>query len=259
MQVNENVIKMLDVDFLCVSPKLRNCGMAQTLIKEITRRSTILGIEQATFTSSRLVPKPVTEVHYYHRPLNFKKLLEIGFCHLDKSKDVEHVNKLYSLPDNSEEQFIEMMPEHLDMVFDLFNEYNDRYNFYPKYSKDEFSYWILNSNVRAYVYVENNVVKDFISYYILPSKIKNDSNRNINCAYLYYYSSVNLTIYKLFTNLMVEAKNNNIDVINLTTIMENKLILEACNCVEGTGSMFYYLYNYKIPDLRSNQIAKITL
>jgi len=59
--------------------KLRANRLSPVLIKEITRRINRADIWQAVYTAGTLIPKPFAGALYYHRPLNFKKLVDIGF------------------------------------------------------------------------------------------------------------------------------------------------------------------------------------
>ena len=48
-------------------------------VQEITRRVNLHDIWQAVYTAGVLLPKPVAECQYWHRSLNPKKLINIGF------------------------------------------------------------------------------------------------------------------------------------------------------------------------------------
>ena len=52
------------------------------LIREITRRVNLRGIWQAAYTAGVVLPKPIGTARYWHRSLNVKKLVEIGFTRL---------------------------------------------------------------------------------------------------------------------------------------------------------------------------------
>ena len=73
---------MAEINYLCVHKKLRTKRLAPVLIKEITRRVNLTGIWQAIYTAGVVIPKPVTTASYYHRSLNPKKLVEVGFSSL---------------------------------------------------------------------------------------------------------------------------------------------------------------------------------
>jgi glycylpeptide N-tetradecanoyltransferase len=71
--------KMAEINFLCVHNKLRKHRLAPVLIKEITRRVNLLNIWQAVYTAGIVIPKPISTATYWHRSLNPKKLIDVGF------------------------------------------------------------------------------------------------------------------------------------------------------------------------------------
>jgi len=82
MSVNGKEVKMVEINFLCVHKKLRANRLAPVLIKEVTRRVNLLGTWQAVYTAGALLPKPVSRCRYWHRSLQFKKLVEVKFTYL---------------------------------------------------------------------------------------------------------------------------------------------------------------------------------
>ena len=121
---------LVEVNFLCVHKKLRSkrlapvraplfevleiqvalpllltraCGRLhccpQVLIKEITRRVNRRGLFQATYTAGVVLPKPVAKCRYWHRSLNPKKLIEVGFSRLAPRMTLTRTIKLYQLPE----------------------------------------------------------------------------------------------------------------------------------------------------------------
>merc|ERR1712048_1289547 len=79
IQVYERSVKMAEINFLCVHKKLRSKRLAPVLIKEITRRVNCEERWQAVYTAGIVIPRPVARNRYWHRSLNPKKLVEIGF------------------------------------------------------------------------------------------------------------------------------------------------------------------------------------
>ena len=73
---------MAEINFLCVHKKLRTNRLAPVLIKEVTRRVNKLDIWQAVYTAGIVIPKPIAKTTYYHRSLNPKKLVDVGFSSL---------------------------------------------------------------------------------------------------------------------------------------------------------------------------------
>jgi glycylpeptide N-tetradecanoyltransferase len=46
-----------------------------------------------------VVPKPIASATYWHRSLNPKKLIDVGFSHLGPRMTMQRTLKLYRLPD----------------------------------------------------------------------------------------------------------------------------------------------------------------
>ena len=68
---------MTEINFLCVSKKLRAKRLAPVLIKEITRRVHVRDMWQAVYTAGIVVPTPIAKSRYFHRSLNPKKLIDV--------------------------------------------------------------------------------------------------------------------------------------------------------------------------------------
>lgn len=98
LRLRDHVQKVVEINFLCVHKKLRSKRLAPVLIKEITRRINLKGIFQATYTAGMLLPTPITTCTYFHRSLNFKKLVDIGFCGLRDNETIEKMTKANRLP-----------------------------------------------------------------------------------------------------------------------------------------------------------------
>ena len=71
------VIKMAEINFLCVHKYLRSKRVAPVLIKEVTRRVNTKKMWQALYTVGKTIPTPMAETFYYHRNLNTKKLVDV--------------------------------------------------------------------------------------------------------------------------------------------------------------------------------------
>lgn len=98
IEVNSVTIATAEINFLCVHKKLREKRLAPVLIREITRLVQLNGIFQAVYTAGVLLPTPMAAAHYYHRSLNPRKLLEVGFTHLRTGMTIETTIQNYLLP-----------------------------------------------------------------------------------------------------------------------------------------------------------------
>lgn len=94
-------MKMTEINFLCVHKKLRDHRLAPVLIKEITRRVHVLNMWQAVYTAGVVLPTPIAQTRYFHRSLNPKKLIEVGFSSLGPNQTLARLMKLYKLPDET--------------------------------------------------------------------------------------------------------------------------------------------------------------
>ena len=97
--VEEEKIKMCEINYLCVHQKYRSKNLAATLIAEVTRRVNLRNKWQAIYTSGTVLPTPFCQTIYYHRSLNPKKLIEINFSGLGRNQTMAMVKKLYNLPE----------------------------------------------------------------------------------------------------------------------------------------------------------------
>jgi glycylpeptide N-tetradecanoyltransferase len=104
-------MKMAEINFLCIHKKLRTKRLAPVLIKEVTRRINLTGVFQAVYTAGVVLPKPVSSCRYYHRSINPKKLIEVGFSRLAPRMTMARTIKLFKMPDEPEIPGIRPMVE----------------------------------------------------------------------------------------------------------------------------------------------------
>lgn len=269
MQVNKNKLDMVEVNFLCIHPKLRNKRLVPVLIKELTRQFNLKGYFYGSYTAGNYLPTPIFSTTYHHRPINIKKLMETGFTTLDKDTNMKNVKRALKLPESFIiKNFVKMESSHLDECFNLYNKYMEKYNHHHIFTKEEFSNIFLgNKIVTCYVVLDDdNNVLDFISYYVMYSRVLNTPNTTDNTkhefikkAVLFYYTCLNETCYRLIKDILIVARNNNIDVVDAMDLMENQYILKELGFEQGNGTLHYYLYNWKIKQLKNSQVATISM
>lgn len=74
-------------------------------------------IWQAAYTAGKLLPVPVATCQYWHRSLNPKKLIAVGFSRLQPRMTLARTLKLYKLPDAPQVPGIRLMrPDDSDQV-----------------------------------------------------------------------------------------------------------------------------------------------
>jgi glycylpeptide N-tetradecanoyltransferase len=248
----DNTNNIFEGVLLCVDKTLRNYRMSPILMKELAR---LFDSCIATYVAKPILPTPFSKINLYHRPINFNKLNKLGFTKLNKTVENDSITKFYKVLDDIDEEFYEMELSHLDEVYELYNEYYSKFNFYTSYTKEELKYWLFNSSVVAYVYLQNNKVVDFISY--INMNFKTSTNKIINNAFLFLYTATTIPLFRLFDNLLVVADFNKIDTISLLNIMDNNTILDMCKCmISPTPPSYCYMLNYQLEDIQTKYIAK---
>lgn len=201
-------VKMAEINYLCVHKKLRTKRLAPVLIKEITRRVNLTGVYQAIYTAGVVVPKPIATANYYHRSLNPKKLVEVGFSSLPAGTPMARYQKLLKLPKLDElnivGDFREMTEKDVKQVHSLLQNYLKKFDVTLRFNEQEIKHMFLSAKgvVHAFV-VENKEKKqitDFISFYSLPSTVlkkTGHTHEKVNAAYSLYNVATDNTLTEL--------------------------------------------------------------
>ena len=150
LRVHDNVLAVVEINFLCVHKSLRcvvllvilwpfivKCvfvlmwirtkRLAPVLIKEVTRRVNRTGVWQAVYTAGVVLPKPVARCRYWHRSINPKKLIEVNFSRLQPRMTMSRTIKLYKLPDTPQSALRPMTVADVPGAFRLVAQYLTKY------------------------------------------------------------------------------------------------------------------------------------
>eukprot|EP00747_Dinoflagellata_sp_TGD_P157684 gnl/TRDRNA2_/TRDRNA2_177759_c6_seq2.p1 gnl/TRDRNA2_/TRDRNA2_177759_c6~~gnl/TRDRNA2_/TRDRNA2_177759_c6_seq2.p1 ORF type:complete len:373 (+),score=88.27 gnl/TRDRNA2_/TRDRNA2_177759_c6_seq2:499-1617(+) len=264
MAVHDSTIKMVEINFLCVHKKLRSKRLAPVLIKEITRRVNKQNIWQAVYTAGVVLPRPVSECRYYHRSLNPKKLIEVGFSHLGPRMTMARTIKLYKVPDSPQLPGIRPMEKKdVRRVFELISAYLKKFPLHPEFEEEELAHWMLPRPEVVYSYVRENAngeVTDVCSFYSLPSSILGHEKYNLlKAAYSYWNVATTVPLHELMADALILAKQQDFDVFNALNVMENEQFLKELKFGIGDGFLQYYLYNWKCPKIEPSGIGLVLL
>ncbi|KAI9500146.1 glycylpeptide N-tetradecanoyltransferase [Coemansia spiralis] len=218
VMVRDKTITMAEINLLCVHKTLRNQRMAPLLIQEVTRRVHLVGIFQALYTAGRLLPKPVATCRYYHRSLNPKKLVDIGFSAPVDGAKLARLTAKMRLPSATSVPGLRAMRKgDVAQVRKLLNRFlKTRYDVVPVYRTDaEVAHWLLPREDVVWSYVVDDPdhpgrITDFFSFFSLPSQALKPGARgrasagkkpagkktagasgpvSLNAAYVYYYAT----------------------------------------------------------------------
>mmetsp|Transcript_9450 Transcript_9450/g.13083 ORF Transcript_9450/g.13083 Transcript_9450/m.13083 type:complete len:398 (-) Transcript_9450:108-1301(-) len=257
-------VRVVEINYLCVHKKLRSKRLAPVLIKEITRRVNLTGIFQAVYTAGVVLPKPIGKCRYYHRSLDPKKLIEIGFSRLAPRMTMARTIKLYKLPNEPQSTGLRpMRPEDVPTAHSLLLNYLTKFFLYPKFSPEEFAHVFLprKNVVDSFVICnQTNQVTDMCSYYHLPSTvIGNDKHNTLYAAYSFYNVATTVPLQQLMRDALICAKRDNLDVFNALDIMQNATFLKDLKFGIGDGNLHYYFYNWKCAVMQPEQIGLVLL
>ncbi|KAK2706258.1 hypothetical protein QYM36_016337 [Artemia franciscana] len=253
--------RMVEINFLCVHKKLRSKRVAPVLIKEITRRVHQTGCFQAVYTAGVLLPKPLATCRYWHRSLNPKKLIEVGFSHLSRNMTMQRTIKLYRLPEQPRTVgFRPLEKEDVPATRKLLMTYLKKFDLVPTIDDEEFAHWFLPrvGVINSYIVKQDGAITDMVSYYTLPSTVmSHPTHKSIKAAYSFMNVATKTKWTDLMNDALIVAKNDGYDVFNALDLMDNKEFLEALKFGIGDGELHYYIYNWKCPTMPSEKVGLV--
>lgn len=219
---------------------------------------------QAVYTAGVVLPVPVASARYYHRSLNPKKLVNVGFSRISPRMTMARMIKLYKVPATPKHNFVEMTEEHVDGVHKLLTNYlESKFLLHVNFSKEDVAHWLLprQSVINTYVLVDEDdksKVTDMVSFYHLPSTILGQ-DETLYAAYSYYNVATTMSLTDLMRDGLILANATGADVYNALNLMENGEFLTELKFGKGDGNLQYYVYNWSSPSMKSADVGLILL
>merc|ERR1712194_481713 len=218
---------------------------------------------QAVYTWGVVLPRPVAECRYYHRSLNPKKLIDVGFSHLGPRMTMARTIKLYKVPEKPQIPGMrQMLPSDVPRVAELITGYLKKFSLHPEFTPEEVAHWVLPRDGVIYAYVRDNdgEVMDVCSFYSLPSSILgHEKHTLLKAAYSYWNVATTVSLQELMYDALTFAKKEDFDVFNALDVMENDSFLKDLKFGVGDGYLQYYLYNWKCPKINHDGIGLVLL
>ena len=275
IRVRGNTRPMAEINFLCIHKKLRSKRLAPLLIKEVTRRINLRETWQAVYTAGVLLPRPIAVARYYHRTLNAKKLVDVGFTRLPAGSTMMRMVKQFKLEASGLSPGVRAMGDQdVPAVTALLAVYLQRFAYAPVLSEAEVRHWLLPREGVVYSYViegeregapgapPQRVVTDFFSFYSLPSTVINHPvHSTLRAAYCYYYApGEGGSAAALIKDAMTQAALAGFDVFNALDVMENTpQTLGELKFGIGDGHLQFYCFNWRTSSLRPAEIGLVLL
>ncbi|XWS17432.1 hypothetical protein CRYUN_Cryun33cG0067000 [Craigia yunnanensis] len=221
---------------------------------------------RAAYTAGVVLPTPITTCQFWHRSLNPKKLMDVGFSRLGARMTMSQTIQLYKLPDSpATPGFRKMELRDVPAVTSLLRNYLSQFVVSPDFDENDVEHWLLPPEDVMDSYLvespETHEVTDFCSFYTLPSSILGNQNYSIlKAAYSYYNVSTKTPLLQLMNDALIVAKQKDFDVFNALDVMQNESFLKELKFGPGNGLLRYYLYNYRIRNaLRSFELGLVLL
>lgn len=267
IQVYDKTKKVVEINFLCVHKKLRSKRLAPVLIKEITRRVNHTGVFQALYTAGVELPGPISSCRYYHRNMNPKKLVDVGFTRIPPRMTMARMLKLYKLPSETKTPNLHIMTEaDTESALDLLNNHLCQFKLHTKFTIEDFKHWFLPRPNVITTYVANNdpddpnKITDMLSFYHLHSSvIGHPKHSHLYAAYSYYNIATSVRIVELMRDALALGRKEGIDVFNALEQMKNGEFLNDLKFGMGDGNLQYYLYNWCCPTLDPKDVGIVLL
>lgn len=229
MRIEEDIKKMVEINLLCVHKSYRTIGLAPLLGTEIKRRANKKDIWQAVYTAQTLIPTPILKSEYWHRLLDVKRLVKIGFHKTNRLRD-----KFLEVRGPCTFQWRKMTLDDIPKVCGILREYTRGYKIAPVIDEDYVKRWILP----IHSYVDDNS-DNFISFYDIPYA-KVDQSDTVRQAYRFYL------VGDVYNDAFLLAKNLGYDVFNTLDVGVDTKHLENMKFLKGNGYIHYYLLNWAL-------------
>lgn len=139
-----------------------------------------------------------------------------------------------------------------------------RFNLWVEWDEEETRHWLLPREGVVYSFVvenpETHAVTDMCSFYHLPSSIIGHAKyETLHAAYSFYNVATSVKLESLVNDMLITAKNMDMDVFNALDLMENESFLTKLKFGIGDGTLNYYLYNWGCPEIPSGKIGLVLL
>ena len=219
IQIIDYTYKIVEPVYMCCMEEYKKTGIAEVLMDEVARLTINNNIMYGAFVNNRIVSKPITTIRQYKRPLNYKKLRENNFIEeLDRDENLVHTKlKIFLKPNKT--YVHAYSEEHINIVYDLYNQYINTFHIHIKLSLDEIKNYMFNTNfTKTYIVYNNETPVDFITYNFYDII---NTNNIIKAANILMYSSNSVTVELLFINILKQLSFDKIDIVYVNDIMHN--------------------------------------
>lgn len=245
-------VNTVDVNFLCLEPKLRSLHLAPYLIATLTKETVQrLNINLANYTVGSPIKAPCFGTKtMYHRPAHIKNLIANKYIPGPESNYIKYTYVPRLTP-----VYLNKTTTDLTILSTKVNDYNKL--FYDIYEQKPLSQIINNPAFHLFSF-DNNA--DLLVFYCLESQ-NTQTSLSYRNGYLYLKmlsSHSTEHIKTLFDSVAAYCYRHNIlDMITLTDIFD--LDYQKINFVQGTGKLNFHLFNMNMVNIQNHRNGLTTI
>lgn len=258
IKLNGKVEPWCSVNFMCVHSHLRKRKMAPVLIFELHRRVRLHNVYRAVFSGADVPSKPFAKAIYKHRPLNLKKLSQIGFYPIAPNR-MAAAQKRFMIPKLVHGNVRPFRSEEdTESLLQLLKETGENFKFDVEFTPETISHFFTPRKDVLYTYVIPGPtgLSAMFSFYIMNWSVLNDNTvSEVRSAYIWYTATKVVDMNSLIADLLYKAVNDaKADIANSLTIMGLKDALTTNKFEAGNKELEYYSYNFAVPDIEDSEL-----
>lgn len=231
MDIETKVIDMVQITYLCIHTEYRTLNFAPVLITEIKRRANKKGIWQAIYTAHTKIPTPITKANYWHRFLNVRHLVKMGFHKTNRLRE-----SFYEVRGPCKRLWRKMTSEDVPRVTQILRVHMSTFKIAPVVDETYVKTWLLP--IHSYV---NDETDEFISFYDV-SYDRVDGTGSVKQVYKFHI------VGDVHNDAFLLAKNLGYDVFNTLDVGIDTEMMEKLKFLKGNGFVYYYLWNWNLSE-----------
>lgn len=256
--LNNNHVNLAEISFLCVHKTYRNNGLCPLLISSVEDKMQDLGATDAIFSTHHNMGKPLCGINHMMRIINVRKIVSVGYLRCDTHIDT--LAEYYKIdPVKIKNKKLEKITHsNIEQAYNVYNKWYRNMDIYTNYTLPVFTQVMLSDNIISYVMLDNNVIVDMISYYVVASCVTRRKVSMVD-AYIYHYTNNRNCVHRLIS-LLLHYEGHKLDTITIPQTMNiccNDF--EDLKFVSTTCGYNYYLFKNKELTINANNMGIMLL
>jgi glycylpeptide N-tetradecanoyltransferase len=252
VELDNTRIDSVAINFLCVDPAYRGNYLAPIMIREISRRCVLGGVQTALYTVGHDLPGSFARVNYHHRALQPRKLLDVGFYKLPPGAREQLFVKAVALPKGKSTGLVQLEPTKFDLAREALDTHLGIYRL-REYTLGDHE---LTSIPQRYhvLWYEKAGQHCVVVFYRLDIYFKS-VDKTVRQAMLQYVAAPDELLEETMLKTLHYASDRGYEVFTALDNLHNQKFLEKLAFQKGTGHLNYYMYNWHMPKLDASDVG----